>query len=295
MILLDGKAVAEKIYRVILNSTKEYIQAHRRAPKLAIVLVGDDSASRIYVRAKMKVAQRIAFNVELVELPSNVTHRELATVMNRLAAIEDIDGLILQFPLPQHLMVDKEMFVQLIPASKDVDGFHFNNIGGIFTDIPASISATAYGIVLLLDHYGIRLEGKHVVIVGRSHIVGKPLSLLLSSKSQWGNATVTLCNSHTSNISLHTLNADVIIMCIGSANFLRANMIKRGAIVIDVGINRVKDEMNFEKYRIVGDVCFEEVAPLSSYITPVPGGVGPMTIAALMKNTLSAYERKLPF
>lgn len=293
MILLDGRAVAEKIYTKISAITQGHIQVHKKKPKLAIVLVGNDSASRIYVKAKMKVAQRISFQVELVELSQTITHQELATVMNRLANAEDIDGMILQFPLPKHLMNEKEMFVQLIPASKDVDGFHFNNIGGIFTDLPASIAATPYGIVLLLDHYGIRLKGKYVVVVGRSHIVGKPLALLLSSKNQWGNATVTLCNSHTPQLALHTRQADVVIMCVGSPHFLRGDMVKQGAIVIDVGINRVMDTINPNKYKIVGDVCFEEVAPLCSYITPVPGGVGPMTIAALMQNTLAAYEQKL--
>lgn len=293
MILLDGRAVANLIYQDIFARTQKYIQAHKRAPKLAIVLVGEDSASRIYVNAKMKVAQQIAFQVELIGLSRNISHRELATVMNRLADAEDIDAMVLQFPLPEHLMRDKDMFVQLIPANKDVDGFHFNNIGGVFTDLPASISATPYGIVMLLEHYGIKLEGKHVVIVGRSHIVGKPLALLLSSKNKWGNATVTLCNSKTTNIESYTKQADVVVMCVGKANFLRGHMIKKGAIVIDVGINRVPDSTAKRGYKIVGDVCFAEVAPLSSYITPVPGGVGPMTIAALMRNTLRVYEQNM--
>jgi methylenetetrahydrofolate dehydrogenase (NADP+)/methenyltetrahydrofolate cyclohydrolase len=257
---------------------------------LAAVLVGNNGSSETYVNAKVKACEEVGFKSTLIRLDESVSLLKLMDVIRELNVDHDIHGILVQLPLPKHIA--PEEIINTIDADKDVDGFHPTNVGRMVLGQSTFIPATPYGIVLLLEHYKINLAGKHAVVVGRSNIVGRPMSILLSGTCNAGNCTVTICHSHTSNLKEFCLSADVIVAALGKPNFIKEDMVKEGAIVIDVGITRLKDDSKKSGYRIAGDVDFENVASKCSYITPVPGGVGPMTIAALMKNTLKAYALK---
>lgn len=259
-------------------------------PHLAAVLVGNDGASLTYVGSKVKACQQVGFESTLIKLPTETTEKELLEKIKQLNEDENIDGYIVQLPLPKH--IDSQKVLLAVSPEKDVDGFHPANFGKIALDMEAFIPATPFGIMELLKRYQVPTQGKHVVVVGRSHIVGRPMSILLSQKGNPGNATVTLTHSHTENLSQITRQADIIIMALGIPEFLKADMVKEGATVVDVGITRLEDKNNPKGYRIVGDVDFEQVKDKADFITPVPGGVGPMTIAMLLKNTLLARKWK---
>lgn len=253
--------------------------------------MGDDPASRAYVNNKVKTCEKVGFNSTLIEFEAYVSEQKLLNKIEELNANDDIDGYIVQLPLPRHISEHK--IIEAIKPSKDVDGFHPINVGRLVLNLPTYVSATPYGIVQLLERYKIETEGKHCVVIGRSHIVGSPMSILMAKNTNLANCTVTLCHSRTQNLKEHTLKADIIIAAIGKPDFVTADMVKDGAVVIDVGINRVDDLSQAKGYKLVGDVKFDEVAPKCSYITPVPGGVGPMTIASLIKNTLLAAKKEI--
>ena len=255
---------------------------------MAAVLVGDDGASLTYVGSKVKACEQVGFESTLVKLPANISEEALLQEIEKLNANPEIDGYIVQLPLPKH--IDEQKILLAIDPTKDVDGFHPANFGRMALDMEAFIPATPFGIMELLKRYKVPTKGKHVVVVGRSHIVGRPISILLSQKGAQGNATVTLTHSHTPNLAELTRQADIVVMALGIPEFLKGDMVKEGVTVIDVGITRLKDDSNPKGYRIVGDVAFNEVKEKASYITPVPGGVGPMTIAMLLKNTLLAHK-----
>jgi methylenetetrahydrofolate dehydrogenase (NADP+)/methenyltetrahydrofolate cyclohydrolase len=253
---------------------------------LAAVIVGEDGASLTYVGSKVRACKRVGFDSTLIKLSENISEQELLFKVKELNENDAIDGYIVQLPLPNH--IDSQKILMAVDPNKDVDGFHPTNFGKMALNLPTFISATPYGIIELLDRYNVETAGKHTVVIGRSDIVGRPVSILMSRKSKPGNSTVTLAHSRTKNIKELTLQADVIISALGSPNFVTENMVKDGVVVVDVGITRVKDDSK-KGYKIVGDVDFENVSKKSSYITPVPGGVGPMTIAMLLKNTLQAF------
>jgi len=287
MIILDGKKTSNDIKAEIAESVKEITANGSRPPHLAAVIVGDDGASLTYVGSKVRACKRVGFESTLIKLPDSISENELLEKVNELNNDENIDGYIVQLPLPKH--IDSQKILMAVDADKDVDGFHPTNFGKMALSLPTFISATPFGIMELLKRYNVETSGKHTVVIGRSDIVGRPISILMSQKSNPGNSTVTLAHSRTKNIELLTKQADIIISALGVPNFVKEDMVKDGAIIVDVGITRVAD--NSQKgYRIVGDVDYENVSPKSSYITPVPGGVGPMTIAMLLKNTLLAYK-----
>lgn len=290
MILLDGKQTSAQIKEEITAQVVAMQQQNKRVPHLAAVLVGTDGASMTYVGAKVKACQLVGFESTLIELPENTTEEALLDQIKELNNNPEIDGFIVQLPLPKH--IDEQKVLMAVDPNKDVDGFHPMNVGRLTLDLPTFISATPYGIMELLERYNISTSGKHVVVIGRSHIVGRPMSILMSQKRPAGNATVTIAHSRTTNLAALTKDADIIVAALGIPEFLTADMVKKDAVVIDVGITRVPDESKKRGYRIVGDVDFESVSKKSSYITPVPGGVGPMTIAMLLKNTLLACERR---
>lgn len=290
MILLDGKQTSAQIKEEITTQVVAMQQQNKRVPHLAAVLVGTDGASMTYVGAKVKACQLVGFESTLIELPENTTEEALLDQIKELNNNPEIDGFIVQLPLPKH--IDEHKVLMAVDPNKDVDGFHPMNVGRLTLDLPTFISATPYGIMELLERYNISTSGKHVVVIGRSHIVGRPMSILMSQKRPAGNATVTIAHSRTTNLAALTKDADIIVAALGIPEFLTADMVKKDAVVIDVGITRVPDESKKRGYRIVGDVDFESVSKKSSYITPVPGGVGPMTIAMLLKNTLLACERR---
>ena len=261
-----------------------------RPPHLVAVLVGEDGASKTYVANKEKACAAVGFKSTLLTFPESVTEAELLTQIQKLNDDDDVDGFIVQLPLPKH--IDENKVINAISPLKDVDGFHPVNVGRMALGEEAFLPATPYGILLLLEHYGIETSGKHCVILGRSNIVGRPVANLLSRKAYPGDCTVTMCHSRTQDIASHTRRADIIVAALGVPEFLKGDMVKEGAVVIDVGITRLPAD-NAKGYRIVGDVEFDTVAPKCSYITPVPGGVGPMTIISLMKNTFKARELKL--
>ena len=290
MILLDGKQTSAQIKEEITAQVVAMQQQNKRVPHLAAVLVGTDGASMTYVGAKVKACQLVGFESTLIELPENTTEEALLDQIKELNNNPEIDGFIVQLPLPKH--IDEHKVLMAVDPNKDVDGFHPMNVGRLTLDLPTFISATPYGIMELLERYNISTSGKHVVVIGRSHIVGRPMSILMSQKRPAGNATVTIAHSRTTNLAALTKDADIIVAALGIPEFLTADMVKKDAVVIDVGITRVPDESKKRGYRIVGDVDFESVSKKSSYITPVPGGVGPMTIAMLLKNTLLACERR---
>ena len=287
MIVLDGKKTSSDIKAEIAESVKEIVAKGSRPPHLAAVIVGDDGASLTYVGSKVRACKRVGFESTLIKLPETISENELLEKVNELNNDENIDGYIVQLPLPKH--IDSQKILMAVDADKDVDGFHPTNFGKMALSLPTFISATPFGIMELLRRYNVETSGKHTVVIGRSDIVGRPISILMSQKSNPGNSTVTLAHSRTKNIEKLTIEADIIISALGVPNFLKADMVKDGVVIIDVGITRVSDN-SLKGYKIVGDVDFENVSKKSSFITPVPGGVGPMTIAMLLKNTLLAYK-----
>ena len=287
MILLDGKKASAVVQEAIAKEVSLLKEQGKRPPHLVAILVGKNGASVTYVNNKVTACERVGFNSSIIELPENVTQDELLRKIKELNEDNNIDGFIVQLPLPKHIN-EQEVLLSINP-DKDADGFHPTNFGRMALGLESFIPATPYGILELLTQYQIPTEGKNVVVIGRSDIVGKPISILLSQKP-W-NATVTLTHSRTHNLTDYTKKADIIIAAIGIPNFLKAEMIKDGVVIIDVGITRVEDSSSKKGFRIVGDVDFENVKEKTSHITPVPGGVGPMTIAMLLKNTLNAYIR----
>ena len=287
MIILDGKKTSNDIKAEIAESVKEIVAKGSRPPHLAAVIVGNDGASLTYVSSKVRACKMVGFESTLIKLPETISENELLEKVKELNDDENIDGYIVQLPLPKH--IDSQNILMAVDADKDVDGFHPTNFGKMALSLPTFISATPFGIMELLKRYNVETSGKHTVVIGRSDIVGRPISILMSQKSNPGNSTVTLAHSRTKNIEELTKQADIIISALGVPNFVTAEMVKDGAVIVDVGITRVAD--NSQKgYKIVGDVDYENVSKKSSYITPVPGGVGPMTIAMLLKNTLLAYN-----
>ncbi|GJH41354.1 bifunctional protein FolD [Capnocytophaga sp. HP1101] len=288
MTILDGKKTSEALKQEIAEEVKQLKAQGKKAPHLAAVLVGNDGASLTYVGSKVKACEQVGFESTLVKLPADITEEMLLQEIEKLNTNPDINGYIVQLPLPKH--IDEQKILLAIDPTKDVDGFHPANFGRMALDMEAFIPATPFGIMELLKRYEVPTKGKHVVVVGRSHIVGRPISILLNQKGAQGNATVTLTHSHTPNLAELTRQADIIVMALGIPEFLKGDMVKESVTVIDVGITRLKDVSAPKGYRIVGDVAFDEVKQKASYITPVPGGVGPMTIAMLLKNTLLAYK-----
>ena len=289
MILLDGKKTAADIKEEITLEVRELKDNGHKTPHLAAIIVGNNGASITYVNAKVKACERVGFESTLIRLTEKVTEDDLLNEIAILNIDNDIDGFIVQLPLPKH--IDEQKVLMAVNPDKDVDGFHPTNVGKMALNLPTFISATPFGILELLDRYNVETSGKHVVVLGRSHIVGSPISILLSQKRKVGNATVTMCHSRTKNLKELTLQADIIIAAIGIPEFLKADMVKKNVTVIDVGITRLADSSKKSGFRLVGDVAFEEVSKKAEFITPVPGGVGPMTIAMLLKNTLLACKR----
>ena len=290
MIILDGKTAAATVKASLQKEVQAIVQQGKRAPHLAAILVGNNGASETYVASKAKNCEEVGFDSTLIRLNENVSEQELLSKILELNQNDLIDGILVQLPLPKHISEAK--IIETIDSNKDVDGFHPINAGKLVQGLPSFIPATPYGIMLLLEHFNIDTKGKHAVVIGRSNIVGRPMSILLSSNLPKGNCTVTLCHSHTHNLNEICLQADILVAALGKPQFVKQNMVKPGAIVIDVGITRVDDETAKRGFRIKGDVAFNEVAPLTSTITPVPGSVGLMTIASLLINTLQAYKQK---
>ncbi|HHC79348.1 MAG TPA: bifunctional methylenetetrahydrofolate dehydrogenase/methenyltetrahydrofolate cyclohydrolase FolD [Flavobacteriia bacterium] len=290
MILLDGKTTSNQIKEEIAQAVQQRKTESKKIPHLAAVLVGNDGASMTYVNSKVKSCERVGFKSTLIRLDAETSEETLLQEIEKLNTDDDIDGFIVQLPLPTH--IDEQKIIMAVHPDKDVDGFHPINVGRMTLDLPAFLSATPFGILELLERYNIETSGKHAVIIGRSHIVGRPMSILLSQKRPVGNATVTVAHSRTKNLKEITLQADIIIAALGIPEFLTGDMVKDGVVIIDVGITRVEDSSKPRGYRLAGDVHFESVSKKASYITPVPGGVGPMTIAMLLKNTLLACQNK---
>lgn len=290
MQLLDGKKVSEAILAGIAEEVSGRRQAGKKTPHLAAILVGGDPASQTYVASKVKTCEQIGFESTLLLLEADTSEETLLQHIRSLNENPEVDGILVQLPLPRH--ISEEKVINTIDPAKDVDGFHPISLGRMVLGQPTFISATPNGIMMMLEHYGIDTAGKHCVVIGRSNIVGTPMSILLSRNSNPGNCTVTLCHSKTRNLQELCLQADIIVAAIGRPNYVTADMVREGAIVIDVGINRIEDTSKKSGFRLVGDVDFDQVAAKCSYITPVPGGVGKMTICALMKNTLLAVKDK---
>lgn len=290
MKLLDGKIASASVKEKLKKEVEEIVASGKRAPHLAVILVGNNGASETYVASKQKSCSEIGVTSTLVRLDKYVSEEALLQEIEKINTNDEIDGLLVQLPLPKH--INEQKIIESINPAKDVDGFHPVSAGNLMLGMPTFIPATPFGIVLMLEHYGIKTSGKHAVIVGRSNIVGRPMSILLSNNTEYGNCTVTVCHSRTANLKEMCLQADILVAALGKPEFVTADMVKEGAIVIDVGITRVDDEKAKRGYRIKGDVNFEDVAAKTSYITPVPGGVGLMTIAGLLKNTLEAYKKR---
>lgn len=290
MKILDGQLVSQATKEELKIKVADLLKDGRKVPHLAAVLVGNNGASETYVGSKVRTCEDIGYKSSLIRLDEAISEAELLNTIRELNNDTDVDGILVQLPLPKH--ISEQKVIDTIDASKDVDGFHSVNVGRMVQGLPTFIPATPYGIMLLLEYYKIETKGMHAVVIGRSNIVGRPMSILLSSATNPGNCTVTLCHSHTRNIKELCQSADIIVAALGRPGFLTADMVREGAIVIDVGISRVPDASKKRGYAIRGDVAYEEVAPKCSYITPVPGGVGPMTIAALMKNTFLACTSK---
>lgn len=287
MQIIDGKATAEAIKAEIAEEVRQIVSNGGRAPHLAAILVGHDGGSETYVKNKVLACERCGFESTLIRFEEDVTEEELLQCVDKFNKDESVDGFIVQLPLPKH--IDEQKVIEAIDYRKDVDGFNPINVGRMSIGLPCFISATPLGIITLLKRYGINTSGKKCVVLGRSNIVGKPMAQLMMQK-QFGDATVTVCHSHTKHIKKECLEADIIIAAIGKPNFLTGDMVKEGAVIVDVGTTRVPDATRKSGFRLNGDVKYDEVAPKSSFITPVPGGVGPMTICSLMKNTLQAYK-----
>jgi methylenetetrahydrofolate dehydrogenase (NADP+)/methenyltetrahydrofolate cyclohydrolase len=290
MELLDGQRASRAIKDALTLQVAQLKTEGKKIPHLAAVLVGSNGASETYVGAKVKACAEIGFKSTLVRLEDTVSENRLLSIIEDLNNDVDIDGILVQLPLPKH--ISDEKVINAIHPTKDVDGFHPESVGKMVQGLSTFIPATPHGIMLLLEHYKIDTRGKHAVVVGRSNIVGRPMSILLSGNTNPGNCTVTICHSQTRNLQELCLQGDIIVAALGKPEFVTASMVKKGAIIIDVGITRVPDGSKKSGFALKGDVNFKEVAPLSSYITPVPGGVGPMTIAALMKNTYRACEER---
>ena len=289
MIQLDGKKTAQTLKEEIKQEVAAMTEKGKRPPHLAAVIVGNDGASLTYVGSKVRACDYVGFESSRIQLEESTTEAELLKQIDHLNKNPNLDGYIVQLPLPKH--INEEKILLAIDPSKDVDGFHPANFGRMALEMEAFIPATPFGIIELLERYQIETSGKHCVVIGRSHIVGRPISILMSQKGTAGNATVTVAHSRTEDLAALTKQADIIVMALGIPEFLTASMVKKGAVIIDVGITRVPDSTYPKGYVIKGDVAFEEVAAKASAITPVPGGVGPMTIAMLLKNTLLAYHR----
>ena len=289
MQIIDGKATAEAIKAEIAEEVRQIVSNGGRAPHLAAILVGHDGGSETYVKNKVLACERCGFESTLIRFEEDVTEEELLQCVDKFNKDESVDGFIVQLPLPKH--IDEQKVIEAIDYRKDVDGFNPINVGRMSIGLPCFISATPLGIITLLKRYSINTSGKKCVVLGRSNIVGKPMAQLMMQK-QFGDATVTVCHSHTKDIKKECLEADIIIAAIGKPNFLTGDMVKEGAVIVDVGTTRVPDATRKSGFRLNGDVKYDEVAPKSSFITPVPGGVGPMTICSLMKNTLQAYKTK---
>lgn len=291
MQLLDGKYVSTKLKQEIAAEAAEVAQKLGRKPHLVAILVGHDGGSETYVASKMKNCEAVGFRSTLIRFADTVTETELLHQIEKLNLDRDVDGLIVQLPLAKH--IDPEKVTESIDYRKDVDGFHPINLGRMQRNLPCFIPATPYGITLMLKEYGIETAGKHCVVVGRSQIVGLPMSILMARNAQPGNCTVTLCHSKTENISSYTQTADILVVAIGKKNFITADMVKPGAVVVDVGMNRENSTETKSGFKLFGDVDFDQVAPKASWITPVPGGVGLMTIVGLLKNTLAAARKEI--
>ncbi|HEV7621924.1 MAG TPA: bifunctional 5,10-methylenetetrahydrofolate dehydrogenase/5,10-methenyltetrahydrofolate cyclohydrolase [Flavisolibacter sp.] len=290
MQILNGKEASQSIKDSLKLEVAQLAAQGKQVPHLVAILIGNNGASETYVASKVKSCQEIGFKSTLIHLESSISSLKLLDIIEDLNTDPEVDGILVQLPLPEH--ISEDVVINAIDASKDVDGFNPFNVGHMVLGQPTFLPATPYGIMLLLQHYKIETKGKHAVVVGRSNIVGRPMSILLSGTGNPGNCTVTICHSHTKNIKEFCQSADIIIAALGRPKFITEDMVKTGAVIIDVGITRVKDETKKSGYKIVGDVDFEAVAPKCSFITPVPGGVGPMTIAALMKNTFKACALK---
>ncbi|HEY4155406.1 MAG TPA: tetrahydrofolate dehydrogenase/cyclohydrolase catalytic domain-containing protein [Puia sp.] len=291
MQILDGQLVSGSIKDSLKLNVAALQAEGKKTPHLAAVLVGNNGASETYVAAKVKACSEIGFKSTLVRLEDSVTENKLLSVIRDLNTDPDVDGILVQLPLPKH--ISDERVIMAIDPDKDVDGFHPVNAGKLVLGSPAYVSATPHGIMLLLEHYKIETRGRQAAVIGRSNIVGRPMSILLSANSYPGNSTVTLCHSHTHNLEEICLRSDIIVAALGRPGFVKADMVKEGAVIIDVGITRVPDASKKSGFALKGDVDFPAVSPKCSYITPVPGGVGPMTIAALMKNTFSACANRI--
>jgi methylenetetrahydrofolate dehydrogenase (NADP+)/methenyltetrahydrofolate cyclohydrolase len=290
MEIVDGKLVSQAVKDKLKAQTEERKKQGKKLPHLAAVLIGNNGASETYVASKVKSCSEIGFTSTLIRFPQEVTEEELLFKLNELNDDFDVDGILVQLPLPSH--ISEQRIIETIYPTKDVDGFHPESVGRMVQGLPAFYPATPYGILLLLEHYKIETKGKHAVVIGRSNIVGRPISIMLSKNDYPGNCTVTVCHSHTPNLAEICLQGDIIIAALGKPEFLKSNMVKPGAVVVDVGITRVTDSTKKSGFSIKGDVDYDDVAPKCSYITPVPGGVGPMTIAALLMNTFKACIAK---
>lgn len=288
MILLDGKKTSNDIKDEIAVEVNKMVGNGEKVPHLAAVIVGSDGASLTYVGSKVRACERVGFESTLISLPETTSEDELLSKVAELNDDDAIDGYIVQLPLPKH--IDEQKVLMAVDPNKDVDGFHPVNVGKMTLDLPTFLPATPYGIMELLERYNVETSGKNVVVIGRSHIVGRPMSVLMSQKRKAGNATVTIAHSRTKDLSAITKEADVVVAALGISEFLTGDMVKDGAVIVDVGITRVPDTTKPRGYRITGDVHFESVSKKASFITPVPGGVGPMTIAMLLKNTLLARQ-----
>ena len=290
MQILDGQLVSRTIKESLKLDVAALVAEGKKIPHLAAVLVGENGASETYVAAKVKACAEIGFKSTMHRLEDSISESKLLSLIEDLNADMDVDGILVQLPLPKHISDDRVILA--IDPTKDVDGFHPVNVGKLVLGTPGFISATPHGIMLLMEHYKIKTAGKRAAVIGRSNIVGRPMSILLSANTKHGNCTVTLCHSHTHDLKEICSGSDIIVAALGKPEFVKADMVKDGAIVIDVGITRVPDSSKKSGFALRGDVAFAEVSPKCSFITPVPGGVGPMTIAALMKNTFTALKRK---
>lgn len=290
MLLLDGKTASRAVKDELLVEVLKIKSLGKRTPHLAAILIGTNGASETYVASKVKNCEEIGIQSTLIRLDESIEEKVLLDTINQLNHDNTIDGILVQLPLPNH--IKEKNIIEAIHPSKDVDGFHPVNVGKLVQGFPTFIPATPYGIMLMLEHFKIETKGKHAVVIGRSNIVGRPMSILLSGNHPYGNSTVTICHSHTGNLKEICLQADILVAALGKPGFVKSDMVKDGAVIIDVGITRVEDSTAKKGFRIKGDVSFEEVAAKASAITPVPGGVGLMTIAGLLKNTMKAYLLK---
>lgn len=291
MELIDGKKISNEVKQEIAAEVEKIKQAGGKTPHLAAMIVGHDGASETYVAAKVKACHMVGFKSSEFRFEENITEEELLAEIRKVNDNDDIDGLIVQLPLPKHISESK--VIETIRPEKDVDGFHPMNVGKMVSSLPTYLPATPAGIVELMKRYKIQTSGKNCVVIGRSNIVGTPMSVLMSRKAEYGDCTVTLCHSRTKNIAEITRQADIVIVALGMKEFLTGDMVKEGAVIIDVGIHRVKSDKTKSGWKLLGDVKFDEVAPKASFITPVPGGVGPMTIVSLLQNTLLASKKEI--